>query len=389
MLQNLRRRLGWKLFLSYLLVILVGILVLTAAAEIAIPASFNRHMAGMMGGEGMMSMMGQMESGLFSNFRSAFTEALLLGTLAAVLAAALASYFITRRVISPVEEMTRASERIAAGRYEERVPLRAQPGQEDELASLAVSFNKMADRLEQTETMRRRLIGDIAHELRTPLTTIKGYVEAMIDGVLPADEATLQQVYRESDRLQRLVQDLQVLSRVESPAFSLQRDRLEVAPLLQLAHSRLAAQFDEKGVGLGLENAGDLPAIQADEDRLVQVLTNLLGNALQYTDAGGQVTLSAHRQGAEVHITVRDTGIGIAAEHLPHIFERFYRVDKSRARAAGGSGIGLTIARNLVEAHGGRIWAQSAGAGRGSTLTFTLPVGAEPPDQSRSTTTSP
>jgi histidine kinase len=231
----------------------------------------------------------------------------------------------------------------------------------------------MAAQLEQMEATRRELIGDVAHELRTPLASIKGSMEGLIDGVLPAEAPTFQQIYREADRLQHLVADLQELSRVEAGAFELNLRRVAVADLVQATLARLGRQFEEKGVALESDIPAGLPPVRADEDRAGQVLLNLVGNALQYTPAGGRVWVSARRQGTEVHIQVSDTGIGIPPEHLPLVFTRFYRVDKSRARAGGGSGIGLTIARHLVEAHGGRIWAESPGPGQGSTFTFTLP----------------
>jgi histidine kinase len=193
--------------------------------------------------------------------------------------------------------------------------------------------------------------------------------------VLPAEASTFQQVYREADRLQRLVRDLQELSRVESGALTLDRQPVPVPQLVAAVVDRLGRQFAEKGVTLETDVPADLPPARADEDRIGQVLLNLVGNALQYTPAGGRVVVDVRQEGEVIRLSVQDTGIGIAPEHLPHVFERFYRVDKSRSRAGGGSGIGLTIARHLVEAHGGQMWAQSAGLGQGSTFTFTLPVG--------------
>jgi histidine kinase len=242
------------------------------------------------------------------------------------------------------------------------------------LGRLAQCFNQMAAGLQQTETLRLELIGNVAHELRTPLSSIKGYMEGLIDGVLPAEAETFQQVYREADRLQRLVQDLQELSRVEAKAFELRLQPMSVARLVETVTARLGRQFEDKGVALEMDIAPDLPSVQADEGRIGQVLLNLVGNALQYTPPEGRVTIRARRQGDAVLLAVQDTGIGMAPDHLPHVFERFYRVDKSRSRAGGGSGIGLTIARHLVEAHGGQIQATSDGLGRGSVFSFTLPV---------------
>jgi signal transduction histidine kinase len=233
----------------------------------------------------------------------------------------------------------------------------------------------MAEKLEQVEAMRRRLIGDVAHELRTPLTAIKGSMEGLVDGVLPASRQTFEQVGTEADRLSRLVDDLQELSRVESGTIALDLEPVSLPDLVETARKRIGAAYAVKGVSLAMDLPASLPEVRADADRLLQILTNLLNNALHYTPAGGSVTLSAEKRGREVFVHVVDTGIGIPAEHLPYIFDRFYRVDKSRSRhAGGGSGIGLTISKHLIEAQGGRIWAESAGDGLGSTFIFSIPL---------------
>jgi histidine kinase len=373
---HIRRHLRWKLFLSYLIVILVGIVVLGSATQFIVPGVFDHHMATMAALMGGAS--GDMELSLFTSFRNAVNEALALAGLAAFLVAVVLSVLVSRQVVTPVHEMMVASQRVANGHYDERVkvPGNPQPGSSDELAQLAVSFNQMADKLERIEATRRELIGNVAHELRTPLTAVKGLMEGLIDGVLPADASTFQQVYCESDRLQQLVNDLQELSRVEAGTFELHRRAVSVSSLVQTTVARLARQFQEKGVTLEVGVPGGLPPVLADEDRIGQVLLNLVGNALLYTPAGGSVHITARRQADEAQISVVDTGIGISAEHLPLLFTRFYRVDKSRSRAGGGSGIGLTIAKHLVEGHAGHIWAESAGLGQGSTFTFTLPIAA-------------
>jgi histidine kinase len=380
MISVIRRHLGWKIFVSYLLVIFVGIIVLTTAAEFVVPRSFDRHLATM--GSMMVNMMGSSSMGmdfdadLFTNFRTAVNEALTIAALAAVIAAVVVSFFVSRQVVTPVREMMLASRFIADGHYEERVRVPGDPskGELDELSQLALSFNQMAAKLEQVEIRRRELIGDISHELRTPLTAIKGSMEGLVDGVLPGNEETYMGIYKEADRLQRLVSDLQELSRVEAGDFELDRKPVNVPDLLTATVERLKMQFEEKGVLLVVEIPDGLPQVQADEDRIGQVLLNLVGNAMQYTPSGGEVKIKATHQDDEISISVSDTGIGISPEHLEHLFTRFYRVDKSRSRAGGGSGIGLTIAKFLVEAHGGRIWAESAGPDLGSTFTFTLPV---------------
>lgn len=374
-----RRHLGAKLLLSYLAIIVVGVVVLIVASQFVLPTSFNRHMSGMMGnGTGMGMGMGNQGFGnsdpmsqLYGDFRASFNEALMYAALAAMVVAITLSLYLSRSVIAPVHAMSVATQRIADGRYDERVQVRG----EDELAQLAMRFNQMADKLNDVEAMRRRLIGDVSHELRTPLTAIKGSMEGLMDGVLPATQETYQQIHAEADRLNRLVDDLQELSRVEARAYELDIRPVDVSSLVRTVVKRLTPQAESKRISLNLELAPDLPRILADEDRAIQVLTNLTGNALQYTPGSGRVTIAAKRINGEVQISVRDTGIGIPPEHLSHIFDRFYRVDKSRSRqSGGGSGIGLTIARALIEAHGGQIWVESAGDGQGSTFTFTVPI---------------
>ncbi len=378
LLSAIHRRLGLKLFLSYMIIVLVGVAVLATTAELTIPSTFNRHLATM--GEMMASMMGEpqasLEMDLFTNFRTAATEALTLAALASSLVAVIVSVFASRQVVAPVKEMMKATQRIAEGHYEERVHVTGNIAREeqDELGQLALRFNQMADRLEKTETLRRQLIADVAHELRTPLTVLQGSIEGLLDGVLLAEGETLQPMYNEVARMRRLVDDLQELSRVEAGAYALNLRPVPVEKLVEDTVARLGRQFDEKGVELVIEIDPDLPKISADQDRIEQVLLNLVGNALQYTPAGGKVWIRARHQGNEVRVSVTDAGIGIPAEHLPHLFTRFYRVDRSRSRAGGGSGIGLTIAKFLVEAHGGQIEAHSAGPGQGSTFTFTLPT---------------
>jgi signal transduction histidine kinase len=367
-----RRHLGVKILFSYLVIIVLGVTVLILASQFILPAAFNRHM-GMMDGGMMNSMTGGQNSmpQLYVDFRASFNEALIYAALAATAAALALSVLFSRSVVAPVLAMSRATQRIADGRYDERL----QANGEDELAQLALRFNQMAEKLNQIESMRRRLIGDVSHELRTPLTAIKGSMEGLMDGILPANDATFQQIHAEADRLNRLVDDLQELSRVEARAHQLDIRPLDVASLMRTVTKRLAPQAESKRITLDSELPSNLPQILADEDRAIQVLTNLTGNALQYTPEGGKITISAKRLNGEVQISIHDTGIGIPREHLSHIFDRFYRVDKSRSRqAGGGSGIGLTIARALVEAHSGRLWVDSAGGGQGSTFTFTLPV---------------
>ena len=373
-------RMVWKVFLSYVVVVLVGGIVLATATSLSIPSAFDRHMSGMsamMSGNSALGNTQLLETELFSNYRAAVNDALTLAAAAALIAAVLASYLISRQVVEPVSQMMALSHRIADGEYGERLKVSSgvQFNQMDELDQLGLSFNQMAQKLEKTETMRQQLIGDVSHELRTPLAAIKGYMEGLMDGVIPATPDSYQQVYSEADRLQRLVDDLQELSRVEAGAYQLKLESVSPLELIESVKKHLGRQFEEKEILLETIVGRDLPNVSVDKDRILQVLTNLVGNAMQYTSAGGRVTLTAAKDKDEMVFSVSDTGIGISGDHLPFIFNRFYRTDKSRARASGGSGIGLTIAQALVKAHHGRIWAESTGEGKGSSFHFTLPFG--------------
>jgi signal transduction histidine kinase len=223
------------------------------------------------------------------------------------------------------------------------------------------------------------LLGDVAHELRTPISTLDAYLEGLLDGVVQPSQETWVSLRDETGSLRRLADDLRELSRAEARQLSLKLETADPSAIAQAAAERLQVDFSEEGLDLATNLPNNLPRVIADRARVLQVLTNLLTNALRYTPAPGRVTLSVvHAPGGlawgEVLFQVADTGIGIAPEHLPHLFDRFYRVDKSRSRAAGGSGIGLTIAKAMVEAMGGHIWAESQGSSQGSIFSFTLPV---------------
>jgi histidine kinase len=373
MVKYLRSRLGWKLFFSYLLVVIVVAVTTAVTAQLSIVNAFERHMGGMsmMDTTAMMDGMMMGES-IFDSFSIAINEVLIFSILAGGVVAILISIWITRVIVKPITELTAVSDRIAAGHYEERVELQSS---RDELTQLGDSFNHLAHNLAQAEEMQRRLIGDVTHELRTPLTTIKGSMEGLIDGVVQPNLETFQHLYREADRLQTLVNDLQELSRVEAGVYELNLESTSINSLVTTVEVRLGQQFAEKGVALDVDIADDLPVVLVDQDRMNQVLLNLTGNALQYTQTGGKVQIKSRQVKKEIWIYVEDNGIGVSEDHLPHIFTRFYRIDKSRSRRYGGSGIGLTIAKHLVEAQGGRIWAESEGLGKGVRFTFTIPVG--------------
>lgn len=361
-------RLSYKLFASYMAVVVVGLVVLSIATAFVAPANFSEHMRHI-GGSGN-GMMGQRMVELEANFRDALNNALLIAGVAAGLTALGVSWFVSQQIIRPIRSLVMLSRRIAGGSYGQR--LRLNTG--DEFAELVESFNRMAEALASTEEMRAQLLGDVTHELKTPLAGIKGYMEGLQDGVLPATPETFQLIHREADRLQRLVQDLQELSRTETGQIAMDRRTHQPDEIIRPVVERMRPQFGEKGITLVTRVPEGLPAVRADSDRSAQILTNLLGNALQYTPSGGEVVITASPRRDGVCFSVSDTGIGLSTEDLPHVFQRFYRVDKSRSRGSGGSGIGLTVAKHLVEAQDGEIHAESDGQGKGSRFSFTLPL---------------
>ncbi len=362
-----------RLLLAHLSVIAAGAVTLFGVTLVTAPTLHDRLMVAVLGPGHTVAQnpdMAAMEQATSAIFQTATQQALLLSGGAAILVAVVVSLLISARIVKPVRQMLTASRRIAAGHYAERVPAQGT----DELAALAAQFNTMAGELEATERRRVALIGDVAHELRTPLATIEGYIEGVLDGVVLPSDATWALMHDEVGRLTRLVRDLQELSRAEAKQLALYPSRSACADLIAQAVDRLAAHYAEKGVALAVIAPADLPTIEVDPDRVLQVLVNLLGNALRATPTGGRVTVTAQHSGTTVTVTVTDTGIGIDAAQLPHLFERFYRVDPARSRGLGGHGIGLTISKTLVEAHGGQIWVTSVGLGTGATFGFTLPL---------------
>ena len=364
--RRLPRGLGAKLFLSHFLVVLVAVLTLLMAVLIIAPIIFGRAFEPAL-------LLGDVEGAAAEAFGQTLLYSLLAAGMVATVAAALASLFVSRRFVEPLRYVLAATSRIASGRYGERVPVRDAA---DELGKLSQSFNAMARALEEAERRRMEVISDVSHELRTPLSTIRGYMEGLAEGVVEPSEETWTLLYAEFERLGRLVDDLRRLSRAEAGQLDLSIAPVSPAEVVRLTVGGMLPLFDEKGVKLTSAVSEDLPSVLADIDRVVQVLSNLLSNALRHTPDGGRVVVEAKAAGDEVTFEVTDTGTGIAPEHLERLFERFYRVDKSRSRgeASGGSGTGLAISRALVEAMGGRIRVESPGLGEGATFAFTLPV---------------
>jgi signal transduction histidine kinase len=303
-------------------------------------------------------------------FQESVVQVVLLAATVAVVGAVLLAALVASRLVRPLREMGAAARRIAEGHYESRIARRGP----EEIGSLADSFNQMAASLEEQERMRREFIANAAHELRTPLTNLKGYLEALRDGVIPPDRATFESLWEETERLVRLSHGLDTLAAgdaAESPALV----EVDLAETIRSSVELVQPAARASGLAVTLAIPAHLPA-RGIPDQFAQVLGNLLQNALRYTPEGGSVAVRAERRAADILVSVTNTGGGIPAADLPHVFERFYRVEKSRDRARGGAGIGLSIVKQLVEGHGGRVGAESAGGV--TRVWFSLPRDAVP-----------
>ncbi len=281
-------------------------------------------------------------------------RAMALAAVAAIAIALVVGTLLARSLTRPLRDLKQAAQKMTSGDLQQQVAVHSR----DEIGELGQAFNQMSSQLAHSNEMRRQMTADIAHDLRTPLTVIAGYVESMRDGVLAPTPQRLETIYAEIERLQRMVEDLRTLTRAEAG---------------EQAAAAFQHQAEQHGVQLRAQSANNLPALWADETRIMQVLGNLITNALRYTPEGGQVTLSAARDGNWMALQVSDTGSGIAAEDLPKVFDRFYRGDSARSEQGGESGLGLAIARAYVQAHGGEINAVSL-PGQGSTFTIRLPL---------------
>lgn len=306
---------------------------------------------------------------LSQNFLNAIAHSLWIVAVLAWLLALLLTLALSNHILKPVRELTRIANRMEQGDLSQRIRIRTK----DEMGSLAHAFNTMADSLARSEQLRRNMVSDVAHELRTPLSNIRGYLEALKDRVIDPTGEMIASLYEESLLLSRLVVDLQELSLAEAGQLRLARVPLFLDEIIVKAVSALLLQAEKKQLTLHVEIPSCLPKVEADAERIGQVLRNLISNAITHTPPGGEITINARANDGEVLVCVQDSGEGIEARHLPYIFERFYRTDASRSRATGGSGLGLAIVKQVVEAHGGQVDVQSS-LGRGSSFSFTLPV---------------
>lgn len=362
----LTSRLGRKIFVSHLIIVGVGVVVLLITARLQAPYALRQHIQQM---EHLIGESEYLRENLINTFQVALNEVILIAALSALLAAVIVSSFVAWRIVSPIRSMIKTVVQIADGDYRQR----AHFVWDDELGELARNFNRMAAALHSTETRRIELIGTVAHELRTPLASMRSLMEGVIDGVLPGDFSTYSAVQTELSRLQRLVGDLENLSQAEAGQIKLDIQEFDLNDLLEHLILKLKPQFTEKQIVLEAHLSQTELKVHADWERLQQVLINLLGNALQYTPSGGTVRIYAEGRDEEAICSVEDSGLGLTESDIDHIFERFYRVDKSRSRVGGGSGIGLTIAYHIVKAHGGSLKAESPGPNRGSRFSFILP----------------
>ncbi|MFL5806185.1 MAG: sensor histidine kinase, partial [Roseiflexaceae bacterium] len=324
-----------------------------------------------------------------AGFIGTVNRSLLLAAGAAGLAALLLTTVLSRRILGPVEALTAAARRMEKGDLTQHVAVRSK----DEIGELARAFNAMVGGLARIEQLRRHMVTDVAHELRTPLTNIRGYLEALRDGVAEPSPELIGSLHEEALLLNRLVDDLQDLALAEAGQLRLARHPTSLGMIVDRAVGALRPALDEKGLAIDVQMPVGLPCVDADPERIGQVLRNLLNNAITHTPPSGCIGVEAeyiadcrlqiadysagqstiYNLQSAILVRVRDTGAGIPPEQLTQIFERFYRADPSRARATGGAGLGLTVVKQLVEAHGGQVWASSA-PGQGATFTFTLPV---------------
>ena len=357
-----------RLFVAQTLIAVVSAVTVWLVASAVGPPIFHSHLHRAAG-----NVTAETSQHVEDAFTSASAVSIGVALLASLAAALGVSAYVTRRITEPIARLAGAARQVAAGHYEVHVD---RPALGTEFADLTGAFNAMADRLQTVESTRRRLLTDLAHEMRTPVSTLDAYLEGFQDGVVTGDPETLAMLRTQTARLTRLAEDVDAVSRAEEHRLDLHPVPVDPADILAIAADAARGRFTSAGVALTTRAAPRLPQLVVDPDRIGQVLGNLLDNALRHTPAGGEVTVTARSDqgGRGVALVVTDTGDGIPAEHLPHVFERFYRVGRARDRAHGGSGIGLAIVKALTQAHGGSVTAASAGPDHGSTFTVALPA---------------
>ncbi|MBD1848974.1 HAMP domain-containing sensor histidine kinase [Leptolyngbya sp. FACHB-711] len=365
-LKTAKPSLGSRLFFSHIIVMIVGLLTLLAVGKISSPRFFALYLRQIEVGGWRV---GEVRTQLIRRFEDAWSRGALWSVVVGATTAGGLSYLVTRRIVKPLIQMEEITKKFAAGQLEERVPSSEIP----ELDQLATSFNRMAATLEGVEQRRRELVSDLSHELRTPLTILRGYLEGLSDGTIEPSTEIYDRLAKETTRMQRLVNDLQELSKMEAGYLPIDARPLDLRPLLTGIVQRFADQLiAEDSPKLLLDVPAEAPMVNADPFRVEQIVVNLIGNAIRYTPEGS-IVVQLRSEADKVWVAVIDTGQGIAEEDLPHVFERFWRADRSRNRNSGGTGIGLAICRRLVELQDGTIEAESQ-FGHGSTFKFSLPI---------------
>lgn len=354
-----------RLFLSHLFVMMVGVSSLVIIGKVSSPRFFVITLEQL---EGRGFLLRYARTQLVKGFETAWYRGTVWSVIVSATTAGCLSYWVSKRILQRLTEIEQITQKFAAGKLDERMPETDIP----ELNQLSASFNRMAASLEGVEQRRQEMIGDLTHELRTPLTVVRGYLEELADGRIEPTAEIYLRLAREAKRLERLVNDLQELSKAEAGYLVINLQPVNLRPLLKSLVQKFSDQILEDGPILRLECPTQISPALADIDRTEQVLVNLLGNAVRYTPKGS-ITVSAWTEPSKLWIAVVDTGIGITPEDLPHVFERFWRADRSRARNSGGTGIGLAISRRLVELQGGKILVESK-PGLGSTFRFFLPL---------------
>lgn len=370
-----RPGIGARLFAAQAIVLTVGAATTSMAAAIVGPPLFRDHLhqAGV-----PPDSLEEMHAEEAYGYATAIS---ISGALAvSVLAALAVSWYLSRRLQRSITEVASAATAVADGRYDIRV---SPPHLGEDFDALAHAFNQMASQLQSVEVTRRRLFGDLAHEIRTPVAVLEAYFEAIEDGLRSLTPETAAMLRDQTERLVRFAGDLGALARAEESSASMEHQPIDIHSLVQRCAAAAQTGYSRKDVELSTAVDVDLPPLWGDELRMSQVLANLLDNALRHTPSGGRVEISARRDGHRVVIRVSDTGDGIAAGHLRHVFERFYRADTARARQNGGAGIGLAIAKAVVEAHDGTITADSSGPGSGTVFTVAVPVRSAAPNLAR------
>ncbi|MEI6379830.1 MAG: HAMP domain-containing sensor histidine kinase [Cyanobacteriota bacterium ELA615] len=359
-------RLGTRLFLSHIAVMLVGFGSFIVISKLSFPEQVTLHLT-TLEKRGYVIFTSS-RSYLLKGFENVWDRSAAWSLLSGISAAGIVSYWFSQRIMQPLNQMKDITHEFASGHLEQRMPSLDIP----ELNQLSHSFNYMATSLEGVEKRRRELISDLTHELRTPLTVVRGYLEGLADGTISPCDELYDKLVKETRRLERLTFDLQELSKAEAGHLLINPQAINLQPLLNSLVEKFSEQLLDDGPVLELDYPSDIPLVLGDLDRIEQILINLIGNAIRYTNEG-KIQIKLQKDSKWIWISIIDSGIGISNEDLPHIFERFWRVDKSRSSGFGGTGIGLAIVKRLIELHNGRIIVESE-LGKGSTFSFCLPT---------------